>query len=301
MTSSFSRIVVAIAVNTIVAVFACDASAQPLSRPSDGPQHGPASGPASGPAAAPHTADGHSLDERTAVITARFKTPAGFERVATTGFGAWLRRRLILPESTPVRRFDGEKAAAPWSKGVVDVGFIEGKDLQQCADSALRLYAEYVRAEGKASALSFHATNGDVIPFERYEKGERVVASGNHLTWLTSSPSRLEAPFEARWKSWLEDVFMYAGSMSLRLDTTAVTTSLRPGDLLVLPGSPGHVIVVMDVAEDAAGRQQLLLGQGFMPAQTFHMLGWFAPATDGSVTVPSWPKPFDTKSRRRFK
>jgi hypothetical protein len=100
-------------------------------------------------------------------------------------------------------------------------------------------------------------------------------------------------------------VFMYAGSMSLVMDTIAVGGVVRSGDLLVVGGSPGHVLVVLDVAMASGakddGNERWLLGQGFMPAQSFHVLGWYAPDAAGAVTVPSWPRPFERPSRRRFR
>ena len=109
---------------------------------------------------------------------------------------------------------------------------------------------------------------------------------------------------ERAWRGWLEQVFVWAGSASLHRDTQPVTGELLPGDLLVIPGSPGHVVVVVGVAAGAAQRR-LLLGQGFMPAQSFHVLQgndgpWFVVADDGSVTVPSWRAPFPAGSARRF-
>jgi len=37
-------------------------------------------------------------------------------------------------------------------------------------------------------------------------------------------------------------------------------------------GSPGHVVMVLDVCENAEGQRAFLLGQGYMPAQQFHVL-----------------------------
>lgn len=232
----------------------------------------------------------------------RFPPPAGFTSVVVEAgsFGASLQALPLMPPGTPVKTFSGGLAHAPWAKAVVDLSVGE-RDLQQCADSAIRLRAGWLRQTGKTSALSFHATSGDVIPYARYAAGERAFAKGRGLAWRSGAATAATAGDDAVFAAWLETVFLYAGSLSLAKDTVAVTGPIAPGDLLVLGGSPGHVLVVMDVARSTDGRERWLIGQGFMPAQSFHVIGWVAPDADGALTVPSWSKPFPTSSRRRFK
>ena len=63
-------------------------------------------------------------------------------------------------------------------------------------------------------------------------------------------------------------------------------------------------MLVLDVAEDGTGHRVALLGQGFMPAQSFHVLasapelGWFS--LDGDqVATPFWA-PFPWANVRRL-
>jgi hypothetical protein len=238
-------------------------------------------------------------------VSTRFPAPAGFARVDVdaASFGAFLRRLPLLPPGSPVRAYDGRVLVAPWAEAVVDLD-VGRRDLQQCADSALRLYAEFRRAAGRVDDLSFHATSGDPLPWRRYAHHERPFVDGNHVRWRAARPDAAgAAPSSSSspaFRAWLDVVFTWAGSQSLRLDTQAVRGATAPGDLFVLPGSPGHVLVVVDVARDGAGGERLLLGEGYMPAQSFHLLGWVAPAGDGAVVVASWPAPFPSTSRRRF-
>lgn len=110
----------------------------------------------------------------------------------------------------------------------------------------------------------------------------------------------------ASFRSFLDNVFMWANTGSLAAQGKKVgVEALRPGDFVVLPGSPGHAVLVLDLARADDGRRAALLGQGFMPAQSFHVLRpdrggvWFAidPGSPGLKT-PFWPTfPWDALRR----
>ena len=50
-------------------------------------------------------------------------------------------------------------------------------------------------------------------------------------------------------------------------------TSLQPGDVFIKGGSPGHAVIVVDVAiYTQTGKKVFLLAQSYMPAQQIHIL-----------------------------
>lgn len=205
---------------------------------------------------------------------------AGAQRVETTGFGAWLRDLPLREPAEPVRTYQGAVVRGDFH--AFDIPLVPG-DLQQCADSAIRLRAEWQKAEGLP--ISFHSTSGDAMPWARYRAGEKAYVDGRHLAWKQAAP--------ATWEQYLSAVFNWAGTRSLSYDTVAATAP-APGALLVLPGSPGHAMVVLDVA--TRGEQTLVLvGEGFMPAQDFHLVrgpeaGWWPwslPMQVGYWTFPA--------------
>lgn len=231
----------------------------------------------------------------------RFPAGDGYARVDVVegSFGDSLRHLPLLPKDAHVVAYDGAVIDPPWARAVVDLD-VGTRDLQQCADSAIRLWAEHRFAtRGADDDIVVHATSGDPLPWSRYRAGDRPTVKNNRIVWQPkkAAPSSTHATF----RRYLDDVFLWAGSRSLERDTVAVVGDLAPGDLLVVGGSPGHVLVVLDVAEKAGAPPRLLIGQGFMPAQSFHVLGWFDVAADGSVVVPSWPAPFPAAARRRFR
>lgn len=208
-----------------------------------------------------------------------FPPPAGFERVAGDTFGDWLGQRPLRAPDVPIRTFDGRTVG---HRARALEFPIVGGDLQQCADTAIRLRAEWLKETG--GEISFHATSGDPMPWSRWERGERPVERAGRLQWVAGT--------DGGWEAYLSKVFTWAGTRSLALDTTAATDP-RPGDLLVAPGSPGHAVVLLDVAR-AGERTVVLIGEGYMPAQDAHVelgpeAGWW-PWDDG-VTLPHWTLP----------
>ena len=236
----------------------------------------------------PHAATDDTLESR-------FAPPAGTTRVAVAAdsFGGWLRRLPLKPVGTAVKLFDGRtKPRQDVHAAVVDLD-VPPRDLQQCADAVMRLWAEYRYASHVP--VVFHP-----------EPGKR--------TELRFAPASDDAIAETNlhrrrnFERWLIRVFAEAGSASLQAELKPAVGAVEPGDVLIQGGYPGHAILVLDVAADAAGRRWVLLGQSYMPAQDFHVLHdaatkapWFDAATlDGpGLATPEW-RPFVRKDLRRF-
>ena len=228
-----------------------------------------------------------------ATVGAAYPPPTGATRTPDDAFGAWLQALPLRPAGAPIRTHDGQPV--PHDGRPVDLPLVRG-DLQQCADSALRLRAEFLRSQGRADELAFRATSGDPLPWARYRAGETPYAAGAGIRWRSADPAG------QTWDGWLTRVFMWAGTRSLQAyETTAVDTP-RSGDVLVQGGSPGHAVVVLDVAT-RGDQTLLLLGEGFMPAQDFHVehgpaSGWWTWGPAG-VDLGHWHMPVDSLRRWR--
>jgi hypothetical protein len=188
----------------------------------------------------------------------------------------------------------------------MDVG---RRDVQQCADSILRLHGEYLWASGRAAKAGYHFTSGDLSTWRKWRGGERFAVKGSRVKRVRGKRVGGHGAF----RRWLMHTFRYAGTRSLQFDSVAVgQRAIEPGDFFVAPGGPGHAVMVLDVAEHADGRRAALIGQGFMPAQDFHVVGrggprvldgvWFLlpDATEPMIDTPSWA-PFHRDQARRFK
>lgn len=219
-----------------------------------------------------------------------FPPPAGFTRVAADDWGRSLGALPLAPAERPVLTHDGRVVSR--TDRVIDIPLSKG-DLQQCADSLIRLRATWLKDAAKP--VSFHATSGDPIPYARFSGGETPYAKGKGLAWRQGSTGR--------WEDYLRLVFTWAGTWSLETyDTVRATGALKPGDLLLEGGFPGHTVVLLDVA--TRGDETLVLvGEGFMPAQSFHVeigphAGWHAWTAEG-LDLGHWS--FEPTHHRRFK
>jgi hypothetical protein len=223
-------------------------------------------------------------------------------------FGAWLRGLPLRPKG-PVIDYRGGVVRADDDAGVAAVVALdEGTaDLQQCADSIFRLHAEWQWSKGERGE-SYRAASGAAMPFARWLAGERPsTEDGKKLVWKAAARAANRDDHGA-FRKYLDAVFTWANTGALARDGAKVALAdLRPGDFFVLPGGPGHAVLVLDVAAKSSGERALLLGQGYMPAQSFHVLrgaggsAWFAvdPSAVG-VDTPFWPVPFPWSSLRRL-
>ena len=242
-------------------------------------------------------------------LEARFPAPDGFVRVeaAPGTYAAWVRRLPMLPAGSPVRSHEGDTILVGTDArlaGVVDLD-VGKRDLQQCADSVLRLRAEYLWQAGRISALHFAFTSGQRFAYRAWARGFRPLPVKSRVRFVRRA--RPQAPSWPVFRAYLDEVFKWAGSLSLAKEGRRVGAArVRPGDFLSIGGSPGHAVVVLDVARDPSGAQRVLIGQGFMPAQSFHVLRasdaspWFSVEPSSALEIPFWSRPFPWRLLRRF-
>ena len=96
---------------------------------------------------------------------------------------------------------------------------------------------------------------------------------------------------------YMEVVFNYAGTLSLSKEWKAKNPlSIVPGDVWIYGGSPGHAVLVVDVAENASGERVFMIAQSYMPAQEMHILKnlndprispWYQ-IPEGQLLTPEW-------------
>ena len=175
--------------------------------------------------------------------------PPGFERVPAPpgSFGAWL-RELRLKKDNTVYLYNGmPKRNQSAQFAVIDIS-TGNKDLQQCADAVMRLHAEWLYSRQRLADIDF---------------------TDNAQTHYRLKASAGRKEFD----QYLEKVFSNCGTLSLSRQLQAkALAGLAPGDVLILGGSPGHAMLVTDVAVNKNGQKIFLLCQSYMPAQDVHIV-----------------------------
>lgn len=223
--------------------------------------------------------------------------PDGYRRVTQTpgSFGAWL-RQIPLKKDKTVYLYNGEKKANQSAQyAVLDIP-VGKKDLQQCADAVMRLYAEYQYSRAQYQQISFNATDGTTMDYSSWMKGYRfVVKKGRLHKVLSATPGEGRDNFE----SYLQTVFSYAGTLSLNNDLQKVADikDIAPGYVFIKGGSPGHAVIVVDVAYHVVTKEKIfLLAQSYMPAQDIHVLQnpagglspWYTTGFAAKLYTPEW-------------
>lgn len=211
--------------------------------------------------------------------------PAGYTRVdgTDTAFARWL-RRLPLKADHTVYLYDGRlKGNQSAQYAVLDMP-VGRKDLQQCADAVMRFRAEFFYGRKQHSRIWFADNNG-----KKY-----ICPDGAD---------------RSRFERYLEQVYAWCGTLSLekQLKPVPVFSDIQPGDVLIKGGSPGHAVLVIDMAMNEAGEKVYLLAQSYMPAQSIHILKnpmdaglspWYKAGHKRIIETPEWT--FQQQQLRRW-
>lgn len=188
-------------------------------------------------------------------VETRFNTPDGYTRVESTSgsFGEYLQNLPLKPNGTVARHFDGTvKYNSSAYCAVVDLP-LKGNQNHQCADAVMRLRAEYLFSQKRYSEIEF-----------LYVSGKK----SNYLSYLGG-----KTPTADNLWSYMCGVFCYANTYSLNKQLTSKNTSdLQIGDVFIVGGFPGHVVIVVDKCVNKEGNVKFMLAQSYMPAQDIHVL-----------------------------
>jgi len=238
------------------------------------------------------------INEAGNTIEDRFIVPLDYVRTEAgeNSFSAFLRKLPLKPHNTKVKLYNGNlKANQNAHLAVIDMD-PGNRDLQQCADAIIRLRAEYLYSRQEYDKIHFNFTNGFRAGYSKWMQGYRVKVEGNRTYWIKSGPpSNTYNDF----KKYLDLIFTFAGTLSLSKELIKTEyKDISPGDIFIQGGSPGHAVIVVDMAVNTiTGRKIYLLAQSYMPAQEIHILRnpehtdnpWYEEYSDDEIIkTPEW-------------
>jgi hypothetical protein len=205
-------------------------------------------------------------------IRERINVPEDYERIPLDekSFGYYLRNLPLKPDGTDVFLYNGKPKANKVHAAVIDME-IGSLDLQQCADAVIRLRSEYLFARKLYGLIHFNFTNGFRADYAKWALGYRIDVKGDQIKWIRTDMTSYEYP---AFRRYLDVVFTYAGTYSLAQELVkAEYRDIQPGDVFIRGGSPGHAVIVVDVAVNhSIGQKIFLIAQSYMPAQDIHVL-----------------------------
>ncbi|EDM44163.1 hypothetical protein SCB49_04020 [unidentified eubacterium SCB49] len=231
-------------------------------------------------------------------VTSRILVPDGFKRAyyEPGTFPKYLQDYALKEYGTKVINYDGK----PYVYQAGHVGVLEvpvpSNGLQQCADALMRLRAEYLWDTGQKSKIGFNFTSGHYCSWLKYAEGFRPKINGNKVTFHKTAGADAS---KKNFYKYLNLIYTYAGTQSLysELPKVSEVDQLEVGDMLVTPGFPGHIIMIVDKATNANGNNLFIFAQGNTPAQSVHILKnpsdttispWFELEMGAALQIPTY-------------
>ena len=179
----------------------------------------------------------------------------GFRRVKVPeGSFAEFLRNYKLKEDWAIYDYTGKKLEMQVQFGcfaVLDID-IGTRDLIQCADAVMLLRAEYLYSQKRYKEIHFNSVSGKRMNYLDYVNGDYSYA---------------------KFRKYIDYVAAYASTLSLVKEMKPrKIEDVQIGDVFIVGGSPGHAMIVVDMAVDKDGNRALLFAQGMLPAQSIHVV-----------------------------
>ncbi len=238
------------------------------------------------------------VNKKENILKNRYDTPKGYERVDVEerGFGAFLRNSKLEDYGEKVKYYDGKTKDKPnVYDSVFDVD-IGDRDLHQCADAVMLLRAEYLYQNGRYDEISFEFVDGFKAEYSKWRSGYRINVGQNSCSYYKATkPSNTYETF----RHYMDLVFSYSSTLSLEKELKSVSINdMKIGDVFIKGGSPGHCVVVVDMAENKeSGEKIFMLAQSYMPAQQTQLLinpndaslsPWYSLDFGDTLHTPEW-------------
>ncbi len=230
-----------------------------------------------------------------------------YRKSVTNGtFEYYLLNLPLKPATYQTHYANGEVKNFDVQIGVLDLPTIK-EEYQQSSGYIIKLRAEYLYNSKLYGRIHFNFINGFVCSYAKWAAGFRINSTNSgweHTDELDYSRETFQ--------KYLDKVLKNTSNSTLVREMIKVTLAdVKPGDVLIQSGHPGHSVIILDVLHnDVEHTVKLMLAQGFSPAQEMEILKnfeddespWFVVPLDSSddtmIRTPQWT--FYVKDLRRF-
>lgn len=234
-------------------------------------------------------------------VETRYNVPSGYNRVMAEkgSFAEFLRNLKLKPYGEKVLYYNGQvKRSGGIYDSVVDVE-IGDKDLHQCADAIMLLRGEYFYRKKEYDKINFNFVTGFNAKYGKWMEGYRINPNGKGSYYKKSDPSNTYKDF----RNFMNIVFAYAGTLSLEKEMKPQNLAdMKIGDVFIMGGSPGHAVIIVDMATNDKNEKIFMLAQSYMPAQQTQILinpadekmgVWYSLKGEDVLETPQWRFPVD--------
>ncbi len=213
------------------------------------------------------------INENGTTVKQRILLSSNYKRSTynSYSFSNYIQNYPLKPFGTQVINYDGN----PYIYQEGHVGVLElsvpSNGLQQCADALIRMRAEYLWETNQKNKIGFNFTSGHYCSWKKYAEGYRPKIKGSKVTFHKTAAANTS---KENFYKYLNLIFMYSGTQSLYSELPKINSidNVQVGDMLIYPGSPGHVIMVVDKSINSKGENLFIFAQGNTPAQSVHIL-----------------------------
>lgn len=239
-------------------------------------------------------------------IIERHLTPKGYIRVGVDkdSFGDFLRNQKLKTYGEKALYYDGrEKTKGGVYDSVIDVE-IGDRDLHQCADAVMLLRGEYLYSIGKYEDISFNFVSGFKAEYRKWMEGYRIKVDGNNVSYYKATE---KSNSYEDFRKYMNMVMAYASTLSLEKELKPVDIEdIKIGDVFIIGGSPGHAVIVVDMAINDDNEKIFILAQSYMPAQQTQILinpmdedisPWYSLKGKEKLSTPEWTFQLDELKR----
>ncbi|CAA0179417.1 conserved hypothetical protein [Tenacibaculum maritimum] len=249
------------------------------------------------------------INEKGMTIKNRVKPPYGYKRVCYEAgtFESFIQNYTLKEYGSSIINYDKTKYFYQIGHiGILTLSVPEN-GLQQCADALIRLRAEYLWKTNQKEKIGFEFTSGHYCSWKKYAAGYRPKIEGNKVTFYKIAKANYT---KTAFYKYLNLIYTYSGTLSLYNELPKVVREedLQLGDMLVKPGTPGHILMLVDEVINRKGEKLFVLAQGNTPAQSVHLLKnfnnasltpWYSLKKNALIQVPGYS--FDNSQFIRFK